>query len=361
MPRNASQRCSRANAAVPAVELAPEVVRKAAFDGIVHHVGPSSYASRSGVIYRSEDGGGTWKPFAQLPLSVPQRLKSAGRLSRRLFRAAVHHVVPLTDDALVVFGYRAIWRLDAAGRCTGVSALRGSRPLCVATEDGVVYYGEYRGNPEGAPVHVWASSDHGATWAPVHRFTGVRHVHGVFRDPYDRALWATTGDSDGAAGIWRTGDRFETVERVAGGSQQTRAVQLLFTRKHVYFGSDAPAAANHIYRLRRADGAIERLQAVEGPVYYGCHAGRRLFFSTACESPTLRETCDVAVWSSVEGRRWRRIALFRKDVWPASVFQHGHVLFPMGPGWVHTDGVWLTPVAVSGDQHSLKIGFDPGG
>ena len=344
---------------MPAVELAPAAVRKAAFDGIVHHLGAIGYASRRGTIYRSEDGGSTWKPFGRLPLTPSQRVKSSGRLARRLFRAAVHHVVPLADGTLVVFGYRAIWRLDSAGVCTGTSALHGSRPLCVATADGAVYYGEYRSNAEGSPVHVWASRDGGAAWTPVHRFTGVRHVHGVFADPYDGALWITTGDSDSAAGIWRTRDGFATVERVAGGSQQTRAVQLLFTREHIYFGSDAPTGVNHLYRLRRDGGAVERLQRVGGPVYYGCRAGGRLFFSTACEPPTLRETRDVAVWSSADGERWHRVAMFRKDRWPARILQHGHILFPGGPGLDDADGAWLTPVAVDGDQRSLKIGLGP--
>ena len=268
-------------------------------------------------------------------------------------------MAPLSDGALVVFGYRRIYRIDAAGRCVGVSPLRGSRPLCVCVERDVVYYGEYRANREGSPVHVWASRDGGAAWRPVHRFVGVRHVHGVFSDPHGGALWVTTGDDDRAAGIWRTRDRFGTVERVAGGSQQTRAVQLLFTRTHVYFGSDAPAGVNHLYRLRRADGTIERLQKVEGPVYYGCRTGGRLFFSTACEPPTLRATRDVVVWSSDDGERWVRLAVFRKDRWPARVFQHGHVLFPAGPGARDADGVWLTPVAACGDQRSLKIGLDP--
>ena len=342
---------------VPEVELAPGVVRGAAFDGIVHHVGLVSYASRGGVIYASQNDGRVWRPLARLPLTLGQRVKSSGRLPRRLWRAAVHHVVPLADSALVVFAYRAIYRIDSAGRCVGRSALRGSRPLCVCVERGVVYYGEYRANREGSPVHVWASRDRGATWEAVHGFPGVRHIHGVFADPYDEALWVTTGDSDPAAGIWRTRDRFATVERVAGGSQQTRAVQLLFTRAHVYFGSDAPAGVNHIYRLRRTDHAIERLQQVEGPVYYGCRAGGRLFFSTACEPPTLQRTRDVAVWSSADGEQWRRVAAFRKDPWPARIFQHGHVLFPAGQD--ATDGLWLTPVAASGDQRSLKIGFRP--
>ena len=340
---------------MPRVELASEVVQTAGFDGIVHYVGRRSYASRRGELYRSDDAGRTWTPLTRLPLTLPQRLKSSGRLARRLWRTAVHHVVPLADGALVVFAYRMIYRIDPAGRCSGISELCGSRPLSVCEERGVVYYGEYRSNREGSPVHVWASRDRGVTWSPVHRFDEVRHVHGVFADPYDGALWITTGDSDAASGIWRTRDSFATVERVAGGSQQTRAVQLLFTRTHVYFGSDAPDGINHVYRLARADGSIERLQRVDGPVYYGCRAGGRLFFSTVCEPPTLRETRDVAVWSSAGGERWRRVAAFRKDRWPARIFQHGHVLFPAGPGDGGGGRVWLTPVASGGDQRSLQI------
>ena len=328
----------------------------AVFDGLVHHVGPLSYASRRGVIHQSADGGRKWTVFAHLPLSPAQRLQSVGRLQRRLWRAAVHHVVPLSDGALVVFGYRTIFRLHASGRCVGVARLRGARPLCVCAVDDVVYYGEYRQNRERSPVHVWASFDRGATWTAVHQFSGVRHVHGVFADPYDEALWITTGDRNREAAIWRTRDRFTTLERVAGGSQQTRVVQLLFTDHHVYFGSDA-ARVNHLYRMRRADGAIERLQAVTGPVYYGCRGGGRLFFATACEPSTLRYTRNVTVWSSTDGERWARFAVFSKDRWPAQWFQYGHVLFPAGSGAVDAEGVWLTPVATRGDQRSMKLRF----
>ena len=334
------------------------MARVAEFDGIVHYVGPRSYASRRGVIVCSEDGGRTWMPFARLPLTVMQRAKSVGRLQRRLWRAAIHHIVPLSDGALVVFGYRTIYRFDSSARYVGQAPLSGSRPLCVCVDRGVVYYGEYRANRARSPVHVWASRDRGATWTAVHRFSQARHVHGVFADPYDTALWITTGDHDQEAAIWRTRDRFGTIEHIAAGSQQTRVVQLLFTREYVYFGSDAPAEPNYLYRLGRRGGAIERLQEVEGPVYYGCIADGRLFFSTACEPDTLRKTRDVAVWTSADGERWERFAVFRKDRWPAGIFQHGHVFLPAGPGAAYSDGVWLTPVATRGDQFSLKIGFD---
>ena len=331
------------------------MVPRARFDGIVHYLGPRSYASRRGVIHTSDDGGRTWTPFARLPLTVGQRARSMGRLQRRLWRAAVHHVVPLSDGTLVVFAYRGIYGVDSAGRCVRHAPVDGSRPLCVCVDRDTVYYGEYRANRERSPVHVWASGDGGATWAAVHRFRQVRHIHGVFADPHDDAIWITTGDRDHEAAIWRTRDRFGSIECVAGGSQRTRAVQLLFTRDHVYFGSDAPEDANYLYRLRRSDGAIERLQRVDGPVYYGCTAGRRLFFSTACDPGALRQTREAALWTSLDGEHWEHLAVFRKDRWPAELFQHGHLLLPAGPGIPDARGVWLTPVATNSDQRSLQL------
>ena len=104
---------------------------------------------------------------------------------------------------------------------------------------------------------------------------------------------------------------------------------------------------------------MERLQAVAGPVYYGCRGSGCLFFSTACEPATQRHTRDVTVWSSTDGERWTRFAVFAKDRWPAQLFQHGHVLFPAGSGAVDAEGVWLTPVATRGDQRSMKLRFAP--
>lgn len=217
--------------------------------------------------------------------------------------------------------------------------------LCQA--DGKFYYGEYRRNSERSPVHVWKWQKGDLNWLPVWRFEGIRHVHGVFHDPYTDAIWVTTGDTDVEAGIWRTDDGFSTLHQVAGGSQQLRAVYLLFTEAHLYFGSDAPDEQNHLYRMNREGGNIERLQAaVGGPIFYGCKVANSLFFSTVVEPGSVNTSRLAEVWRTDNGSDWEKILEFEKDIWSMKYFQYGQVLFPTCPG----DGkhLYCMPLATKG-------------
>jgi len=221
---------------------------------------------------------------------------------------------------------------------------------------GTLYYGEYRANPERSPVHVWRSVDGAATFHPAWTFTDVRHVHGVFVDPFDAsAIWVTTGDDDTESAIWRTDDAFATLQPVVRGGQQARAVDLVFTPDAVYFGSDTPRERNFLYRLDRRTGAVERQQPVSGSVFWG-HAtpdGWRLF-STVVEKSAVNTGRYAELWAAPPDRdEWRCIYRARKDLFHDKYFDHGQLRFPAGPG---TPGaVWVTPYAVTGDQRSIKI------
>jgi hypothetical protein len=269
-------------------------------------------------------------------------------------RAAVHHVVELDADQWLVFGFGSIYRVDVnARRAYQVAELVGSRPLRILETSESVYYGEYRSNPERSPVHIWTARNGGARWEAVWTFTNVRHVHGVFRDAYSGDLWITTGDEDHESALWVTKDEFGSVDRVFGGNQQSRVVQLLFTEEHVYFGSDAPGEPNYICRYHRAGGDAERLQPVGGPVFYGCRVGNSLFFSTVCE-PGAKVPRTAQLWRSDDGVSWRVFAEFPKDIWPMKLFQYGQVLLPEYVGNEH-HALWFTPFATSGDQLSLQV------
>jgi hypothetical protein len=325
------------------------------FSGAVHCVqGKEAYASRGNTVYRSEDGGATWELLFELVPPFPGRLSSASRLLRRLCRAGVQHIVHLNGTELIVVanGYFHAYDLAAGRLCQEVAPVRGRRPLTLcATSEPALYYGEYRSNSERSPVHVFASKDRGRTWDEAHEFREVRHIHGVFEDAYAQALWVTTGDEDDECGLWMTRDRFGTLERVLGGSQQARAVQVVPTRRFLYFGSDSPSGPNAIYRLSRDLGAVEKLCDVNGPVFYGCRVGESLFFSTACEPGV--ESPYATVWGSPGGESWRPVVRFRKDPWSKRFFQYGQVRFPVG---THEEGtLWMTPMGTTGDQRSLKL------
>ena len=326
------------------------------FPGRVHWIDDDlTIATRGCRIFISHDGGSAWKKLFILPLSLRGRVLSSFRLTRRLLRYDVEHIVPLARDILLI-AFGEIWiyrsstrRIERVGH-----SIVGSRPLNVCKSDELhVYYGEYRDNSERSPVHVWGSEDGGNHWKPVHQFTTVRHVHGLYKDPYSDSIWITTGDYDDECCIWITENKFKSVEKVLGGSQQERCTTLLFTPDYVYFGTDSPLEQNYLYRFSKVSINVERLQSIGGPVLHGCKVGDNLFFSTDCEPGDVNYSGEAVVWCSNDGADWHKLNSFPKDIWHHKYFQYGQVKFPGGAS--EDNHLWITPYAVRHDQTSLKI------
>lgn len=314
------------------------------------------FLARGFRLWESTDGGSSWERLPPLPVAPLWQLAGGSRWLRRMLRVDEHHWQVLPSGRHVVIVAGAIYRGRTTEPWVCSALLTDHRPLALAqTLDGGLYFGEYRRNPERSPIAIWQSHDEGVTWNPVWTFQGVRHVHGVFNDPYTGALWVTTGDTDTESGTWVTEDGFKSLEKLIGGNQQTRAVQLLFTKTHVYFGSDAPREKNFIYRMERKSGRVERLQEVEGPVFWGCKVGEHLFFSTVVEPTSISLTKHACIWGSKDGESWRKVADFRKDFWPMRLFQYGQIRFPTGEN--NTGYLFFTPVATEkhGTIQRLKV------
>lgn len=326
------------------------------FDGVVHFVdGPWVLASRGFFLFQSLDGGGSWHPLGQVPVGRWRRAAVLAQWSARLTRSEIRHAVPLKDGVVLIWTARSIYRL-VAGRSTAefLAPIVGSRPLFVCVAAGAVYYGEYRSNPGRSEVAIWCSHDGGENWQRAFRFDGVRHIHGVFHDPFTDRLWVTTGDEDPEVGIWCAEPDSASLSRIWGGKQQFRAVQLLFTREFIYFGSDTPRERNHLYRVPRDQSTRpEPLQAVGGSVFFGARVGSTLCFSTVREPSAVNTVPGAELWASEDGDRWARVALFRRDCLPLKYFQYPQVRFAQGPG----DGshVWLSPFATQGRQGSYRV------
>lgn len=325
------------------------------FNGIVHYVDESVVlASRGRRIFESLDGGLSWTEVLALPVKMRALVASVNRLTRRMFRAHVYHINPVGHSLLLVFACREIFIVDRVARTVrSRSSIIGSRPLAICISDLGCFYGEYRSNQQRTPVHVWHSSDQGRSWKSVYRFHNVRHIHGVFEDPYTGWYWVTTGDEDHESAIWVTKDRFESMEQVVAGTQRCRVIDLVFTPKHVYFGSDTPLARNVIQRIQRATSRVEIVCEVTSSVFHGAAQAGMLLFSTASEPSQINPVDRAELWFSDNGERWHRFASYTKDRWSMRMFQYGQVILPAGPG--AEDVVWATPFATHRDQRSVGI------
>ena len=320
--------------------------------GRVIYAAPDRLVLARGVrLFESKDGGDSWTLLTILPIGPILRVKSSISLLSRLTRSGVHHFEAGDKQSLVVADKLTFCFDGEVVKPLG--ELHGSRPMCLCSKNGVFYYGEYKINRERLPLHIWRWRAGQDAWLPVWTFSSVRHIHGVFHDPYTNALWVTTGDNDSEAAIWRTDDEFKTLRKVAGGSQQVRAVQLLFTSSHVYFGSDTPDEQNYIYRMDRCGNQLQRLSKVGGSVFYGCKVGECLFFSTAVEPSQTNYTRHAELWCSLDGSKWKKLSEFRKDIWSMRYFQYGQLLFPSGPGGA--EHLYVYPFAVTNHGVTLKI------
>ena len=171
------------------------------------------------------------------------------------------------------------------------------------------------------------------------------------------------------------------------GGQQARAVELVFTKNAVFFGSDTPREINYLYRLDRRSGKTEALREVAGSVFWGrATPDGWTVFSTVVEKSAVNRSPYAELWaappevsapreqssappevsapreqlsappevSAPPGRdEWRCIGRYRKDPFHDRYFDHGQIRFPSGPG--EAGAIWLTPYATSGDQRSVRV------
>lgn len=309
------------------------------------------YRSTKNRIFKSTDNGTSWKRI--LRYSVQGSIKKVGYLShltRRLFRLGVHHYCPGQNNAGIIYDKSVGIVKD--GVVIQSQQLTGSRPLSLEEINQGFVFGEYRSNPERSEINAWQFGVNKELHS-IFKFKGIRHIHGIYRDPYTEQLWITTGDEDNEAAIYCSDDNFKKVEKLLFGSQQTRTIKLLFTEDFIYFGSDAPHEVNYLYRIQRDSKKLEQLQQVGSSVFHGCKAGKWLFFSTAIEHSEVNTTKYAEVWASPNGTDWKCIYKFKKDMLPMRYFQYGQVFFPNGSG--DDINLWISPFATEYDNTTFKI------
>src|SRR5262249_22724453 len=157
------------------------------------------------------------------------------RPAQRLLRFLFYNVLRIEDGAVfVTFDKQA--GIHEEGRFHLLEGLvkpcRVLRGACALDRNGTVYFGEYLLNPERGPVLVYRRERGTRRVEVVHPFPAgsVRHVHGIYHDPYTGSLWCVTGDGASECRMLRTRDGFATLEEIGAGDETWRCVSLLFTQ-----------------------------------------------------------------------------------------------------------------------------------
>ncbi len=296
-------------------------------DMVIQHVDEDDtvWGVRGHGVYTSRDGYSFKKAFRVPSGGLMFWLGNLPTLRTVSGRHELCEVIPLRSGTVLAFAGGYLWRSTDGGRTCervhrvnshGISRGRGIMPEGLAEDhDGVLYYGEYHQNINSEPVSVYRSLDDGKTWEVSYQFKAgeVRHIHSVSVDSFTDTVWVTTGDRDRECVIAYSVDKGRSFHTVGTGSQQWRAVDLIFTKDSVYWGTDSPESQNWIYRMDRATQAVEKVCKVDGPIYYAtilCDG--TLVAGRAAEGGKGEWNEMVSVWLSRDGKRWINIPLTKR-------------------------------------------------
>jgi hypothetical protein len=264
-----------------------------------------------------------------------------------MLRKGIYKLIP-AGDQFVLFCDKSLFLLDENCNLKSIGSLSGSRPLYPCYHKQKLYYGEYKGNPNREPIKVQCFDLQTELWSVATELNGVRHIHGIFKDPYTDRLWITTGDLDHECKIMYSDDEFQSLSTFLEGSQDYRAIYLHFDEDSITYGTDAPDTPNHIFTVSRRDGSIMSETSVGGPVFYGARSGSDRILTTAVEPSQVNISPYMEIWVSSCNGAWTLKERVKKDWLPKKLFQYGHIALPEGDGL--ESGFVYTPVAGTNDN-----------
>lgn len=327
--------------------------------------GRPMWVDDDGSVLLGRDDGGishynptskTVKSIVASPYGIGKRLISFNHLSARLFRMVPRCFLRLSSGSLLWVAGKSLWRYDPA-RGYSVSTYNfkvGSGPLFLAqSPDGKIFFGDYIATRDRQPSHVRVSCDDGQTWQILYRFpmSRIRHVHGVFWDPFAGCIVLTTGDADHEAGIWILDGDVPKV--LAGGRSLYRVVQPVFTADSIIFGTDTPGEDCAIYKMSRNNCRVELLHPTRGPVFFGAAFDKYFAFTTVVEPGHLEQSAALYVGDTLG--KFKEVLVLPKDRYNMQLFQYGQIYLPANES--KSDQLWFTACATKNDHHlcSCKI------
>ena len=336
---------------------------------LVHHIEAdgTAWGSTGRTILRRETNG-QWVRTAQFPFIPPRDFFGLSRLSARVSRADKCNVFVNSNGYTLAIRAGSVYvigednSLERRFGIQGDCVLHGG--ICEDTA-GWTYFGEYFQNIQRGPVRIWRMSPKLDRHEVAYEFPAgrIRHIHGVFRDPFDeQTLWATVGDYANECYLVRTHDRYTTAEWFGDGTQIWRAVTLFFTPDHVCWLTDSHLDQNYACRMDRRSGELEKGQRVACSGWYGLTTTDGLYvgFTTVERGPGIQSNLSSILVSN-DGFHWTEAGSFRKDGWrPMRLFKNGVISCPTGQ--MFTKDIYISGEGLVGfDGSSRRIRIDPSG
>ncbi len=315
--------------------------------------------SRRNEVFHCAKIGGPLEKIGDVAAPAWKTIASKSRLVQRLLRFIVSNLLPLPNGEIFVTFDKSVGVFDADGSYRTLGGLerpcRVLRSAIALADDGNVYFGEYLDNPDRGEMAVYRYTPGSDSLEIAHRFGKgeIRHVHGVYLDPYDRSLVCLTGDADAECRMLRTRDGFSTLEPIGGGDESWRAVSVLFTPEALYYGTDGEYRQNEIIRLDRQTGEQRPLGKVSGTVFYSRKLGGEMIFGTTAEDAPAQTENVAALYRVDAADTLTEIAKFPKDRWHRTLFQFGSFAFAAPVS--QPEELFFSLIATDGDNECFTI------
>lgn len=293
------------------------------------------YLSRQNRLFHTASLKSPFKQIAAIDAPFWKQAASNFRLAQRLLRFMVTNVIPLENNDLFVTFDKSVGIIQN-GKYKQLKGLtrpcRVLRSACAVDESGNIFFGEYLANDERGEMRVYKYSKDADTLEIVYTFpkNSIKHVHGLYFDEFTKSIFCLTGDDEKECQVLRSSDGCKTFETVGQGDETWRAVSVLFSAEHFYYGTDAEFRANHIYKVNRKSLERENLREVGGTVFYSKQIGEDLFFTTTAENAPSQKENVASLWHTDSGGNCQEIIKFKKDFWHPTLFMFGTIHFPFG-------------------------------